>query len=95
MEELRPRARKVSTAPGDVAARGLSCSRCTRRECPGSFGGILLVERHLGGGVALRVEGGPVSQLFPSAELQRGEEVGSTLVTPLTWWANGGLAWHW
>ncbi len=66
-----------------------------RRALGAGFGGILLVERHLGGGVALRVEGGPVSQLFPSAELQRGEEVGSTLVTPLTWWANGGLVWHW
>jgi hypothetical protein len=66
-----------------------------RQALGAGYGGILLVERHLGGGVALRLEGGPVSGLFPRAEVRRGEEVGRALVTPLTWWANGGLVWHW
>ncbi|HZI14522.1 MAG TPA: caspase family protein [Myxococcus sp.] len=66
-----------------------------RRALGAGYGGLLLVERHLGGGVALRLEGGPVSGLFPRAEVRRGEEVGRALVTPLTWWANGGLVWHW
>jgi hypothetical protein len=68
----------------------------TDRQALGAgFGGILLVERHLGGGIALRLEGGPVSGVFPQAEVRGGEEVGSVLGTPLTWWANGGLVWRW
>jgi hypothetical protein len=66
-----------------------------RRALGAGYGGILLVERHLGGGVALRAEGGPVSGLFPRSEVRAGEEVGRVLTTPLTWWANGGLVWRW
>jgi hypothetical protein len=57
-------------------------------------GGILLVERHLGGGVALRLEGGPVSGLFERAVVERGEQTGRELATPLTWWGTGGLVWR-
>jgi hypothetical protein len=58
------------------------------------FGGILLVERHLGGGVALRLEGGPVSGLFERAVVKGGEEINRELVTPLTWWGSGGIVWR-
>jgi Caspase domain len=59
------------------------------------FGGILSVERHLGAGMALRLEGGPVSGLLARAVVQNGVEGRSELVTPLTWWGAGGLVWRW
>jgi hypothetical protein len=59
-----------------------------------SYGGILLVEKHLGAGVALRLEGGPVSGLFQRAVTQEGKEVRSELATPLTWWGSGGIVWR-
>jgi len=67
-----------------------------RRAVGAGFGGILLVERHLGAGVALRLEGGPVSGLFQRAEVRAGEDTGrAELMTPLTWWGTGGLVWRW
>jgi hypothetical protein len=66
-----------------------------RRAVGAGFGGILLVERHLVSGVSLRLEGGPVSGLFPHAVVRGGEEERSELMTPLTWWGNGGLVWRW
>jgi len=67
-----------------------------RRAVGAGFGGILLVERHLGAGVALRLEGGPVSGLFQRAEVRAGEDTGRPeLMTPLTWWGTGGLVWRW
>ncbi|QSQ26107.1 caspase family protein [Pyxidicoccus parkwayensis] len=59
------------------------------------FGGILLVERQLGAGIALRLEGGPVTNLVQRAVVQNGVEVGHELVTPLTWWGSGGVVWRW
>ena len=68
----------------------------SRRALGAGFGGILLVERHLGAGVALRLEGGPVSGLFKRAVVQGGETTGQEeLITPLTWWGTGGLVWRW
>ena len=58
------------------------------------FGGLLAVERHLGAGFALRLEGGPVTAIFKRAVIDKGAEVGSELATPLTWWAGGGLVWR-
>ena len=67
-----------------------------RRAVGAGFGGILLVERHLGAGLALRLEGGPVSGLFQRAVVEAGEDTGRReLVTPLTWWGTGGLVWRW
>jgi hypothetical protein len=67
-----------------------------RRSVGAGFGGILSVERHLGAGVALRLEGGPVTGLFWRAVVENGAEVvgRSELVTPLTWWGSGGLVWR-
>ncbi|WP_163996579.1 caspase family protein [Pyxidicoccus caerfyrddinensis] len=66
-----------------------------RRSWGAGFGGILLVERHLGAGMALRLEGGPVTGLYQRAVMQGGVEVGHELVTPLTWWGSGGVVWRW
>lgn len=65
-----------------------------RRSVGAGFGGILSVERHLGAGVALRLEGGPVTGLFSRAVVENGAQVKSELVTPLTWWGSGGLVWR-
>ena len=61
-----------------------------------SFGGILSAERHLGAGLALRVEGGPLSELLPQAVLDREQHVTTETrwATPLTWWLAGGLVWR-
>ncbi len=58
------------------------------------FGGLLAVERHLGAGFALRLEGGPVAGIFKHAVIDRGVEVGTEIATPLTGWAAGGLVWR-
>lgn len=65
-----------------------------RQALGASFGGILSVERHLGAGLALRLEGGPVTGLFERAVFKNGVEDGSELATPLTWWGAGGLVWR-
>ena len=65
-----------------------------RRAWGAGFGGLLAGERHLGAGFALRLEGGPVAGIFKRAVIDRGAETGSEVVTPLTWWAAGGLVWR-
>lgn len=66
-----------------------------RRALGAAFGGILSVERHLGAGLALRLEGGPVTGLFGRAVIRNGVETGpGELATPLTWWGAGGLVWR-
>jgi len=65
-----------------------------RQALGAAFGGILSVERHLGAGLALRLEGGPVTGLFQRAVVSNGVEVRPELATPLTWWGAGGLVWR-
>ena len=66
-----------------------------RRAWGAGFGGILLVERQLGAAMALRLEGGPVSGLFPHAVVEVGKRWAAKSVTPLTWWGEGGIVWRW
>ncbi|HYO66880.1 MAG TPA: caspase family protein [Archangium sp.] len=66
-----------------------------RQALGAAFGGILSVERHLGAGLALRLEGGPVTGLFQRAVMKNGVVAeGRELATPLTWWGAGGLVWR-
>jgi hypothetical protein len=65
-----------------------------RQALGAGFGGILAVERHLNGGLALRLEGGPVTELFRQAEVKNGVAEGHVLATPFTWWGAGGLVWR-
>ncbi|MBI4815459.1 MAG: caspase family protein [Deltaproteobacteria bacterium] len=51
------------------------------------FGGILALERDLGSGFALRLEGGPVTHVLPRSVVQGGAAVRDELVTPFSWWA--------
>ena len=59
-----------------------------------TFGGLFSLETHLTGGLALRMETGPISGLFERAVVSNGAEVSHGVATPLTWWLAGGLAWH-
>ncbi|OJT16844.1 hypothetical protein BO221_47950 [Archangium sp. Cb G35] len=65
-----------------------------RQSLGAAFGGILSVERHLGAGLALRLEGGPVTGLFQRAVMKNGVEANPELASPLTWWGAGGLVWR-
>ncbi|MFL5355064.1 caspase family protein [Archangium sp.] len=65
-----------------------------RQALGAGFGGILAVERHLNGGLALRLEGGPVTGLFRQAQVKNGVAEGQMLATPFTWWGAGGLVWR-
>ncbi|WPB79111.1 caspase family protein [Archangium violaceum] len=65
-----------------------------RQSLGAAFGGILSVERHLGAGLSLRLEGGPVTGLFQRAVMKNGLEANPELATPLTWWGAGGLVWR-
>lgn len=58
------------------------------------FGAFLALERHLPKGLALRVEGGPLSALLQTTTVDGGVASGTALATPVTWWAAGGLKWR-
>lgn len=59
------------------------------------FGAFVALERELAGGLSLRIEGGPVTQLFNEAPVSGGVAAPeSETATPLTWHASGGLAWR-
>jgi hypothetical protein len=58
------------------------------------FGALFSIERRLAGGLALRLEGGPVAQLEKGATLKSGVETGSSLQSAFTWWAAGGIVWR-
>ncbi len=58
------------------------------------FGGFVAVERSLFSSLVLRLEGGPISQVFSRAVTRGGEAIDQKLETPLTWWAAGGIGWR-
>ncbi|MCA9538257.1 MAG: caspase family protein [Myxococcales bacterium] len=62
-----------------------------RRYASFGMGGLFSVERILSDGLALRVEGGPMSVLYEQATTELGAESGSELASPLVWWAAAGL----
>jgi hypothetical protein len=58
------------------------------------FGGIISGEANIGEGFAVRVEGGPMTEIFQSAVVANGAQTGSQLATPFTFWLAGGLLWR-
>ena len=58
------------------------------------FGALASLERQLFAGAALRLEGGPMTNLFRQAQVHDGQEAGDELASILTWWAAGGLVWR-
>lgn len=58
------------------------------------FGGLLSLEVPLGRGLGLRVEAGPLTELFPQAAIENGAQAGQSVASPFTFWAAGGLAWR-
>lgn len=57
------------------------------------FGGLIAVERPLVSALTLRLEGGIVTYVLPSATVQEGAVVGSSTETPLTGWIGLGVRW--
>jgi hypothetical protein len=58
------------------------------------FGGLFTVERELWSGLALQLEGGPLTQLLRRSVTRVGAESGSTLASPLVFWLAAGLGWR-
>ncbi len=59
-----------------------------------SFGGFLALERQLGKGLSLRLEGGPQTCLFERAVSTAEAGVREEWASPFTWWVAGGLVWR-
>ncbi len=59
-----------------------------------AFGALLSAERHLTGGLALRLEGGPLSTVFEQHATEDGVTTETELATPVTWWAAAGVVWR-
>ncbi len=57
----------------------------------GAFSGLFAVERVLFDRFSLRVEGGPMTEIFRVQETNDGEPGAIDLETPLTWWAAAGV----
>ncbi|MCB9550282.1 MAG: caspase family protein [Myxococcales bacterium] len=66
----------------------------TRQSTTGGFGALAAAERWLGGGLALRLEGGPMATVLRAGEVELGGEVDVGQQTALVWWAAGGLTWR-
>lgn len=58
------------------------------------FGGLFSAERHLGRGLALRVEAGPLALVQPRGEVEGGAPARQSVGAVATWWLAGGLAWR-
>ena len=77
---------QVFTGPRAVPARTVA---------GGSFAGLVSIERVIWNGVAVRVEGGPVTEVFEYATAAMdGEAQRPSLISPFTWWADGGIVWR-
>lgn len=66
-----------------------------RRSLGLAFGGLFSAERHIGHGLALRLEGGPTTALYPLTRRSpedRSQE--TTLQAKLTLWAAAGVVWR-
>lgn len=65
-----------------------------RQSASMGFGALFAAERHLWSGLALRFEGGPMSQVMRQSEVEDGEAQPPELASPLTWWFAGGVLWR-
>jgi hypothetical protein len=66
----------------------------TRTALGSSFGGLLALEKPLHGGLALHVEGGPVTLVYEQSVVEEGRVTGVELRTPFTYWAAAGVVWR-
>ncbi|HNN92116.1 MAG TPA: caspase family protein [Pseudomonadota bacterium] len=66
----------------------------SRRALGLELGGLLALDLPLRHGLALRLELGPLSELLPQATTDLGAQTGQALVSPLTFFCNGGLLWR-
>jgi len=60
-----------------------------------TFGGLVTLEARLFEGLVARIEGGPLTQIFPSAQVEAGAATGEQdTASPFTWTAVGGLGYR-
>ncbi len=55
---------------------------------------LAAAEAELGGGLSLRIEGGPRTDLFDAVTTTGGAPTGRELASPLSWWVAAGLTWR-
>ncbi len=65
-----------------------------RESYTAAFGGLFALERHLGAGFGLRLEGGPSTILLEEAVVEEGVQVDSELGSAFVWWAASGITWR-
>jgi hypothetical protein len=58
------------------------------------FGGLFAIEADITPAMLIRLEGGPVSQVYKRGVIRGGELIGNEIATPLTWWAGLGMGWR-
>ncbi|MCA9544587.1 MAG: hypothetical protein KC613_09355, partial [Myxococcales bacterium] len=68
--------------------------QATRRTVSGSFGLLAGLERRLWDGLALRLEGGPMTTVLNASSASLGAEVDEGLKTPLSGWMALGVVWR-
>jgi hypothetical protein len=77
--------RQSFTAQGDAPSRSSYAF---------GFGGLFAVEAEVMPELVLRIEGGPMSQVYKRGITRGGAIVGEEIATPLTWWAGLGAGWR-
>ena len=58
------------------------------------FGALVGLEIDVLPALLLRLEGGPMAQVFERAVLESGVQVATETATPVTWWAGAGVVWR-
>jgi hypothetical protein len=58
------------------------------------FGGLFAIEADITPALLVRLEGGPVSQVYKRGVTRGGAIVGEEIATPLTWWAGLSAGWR-
>lgn len=56
-----------------------------------AFGGLGALEVPVGGGLAMRLEGGPITRIFSRAETGNGTQIGTAATSRFTWWSAAGI----
>lgn len=56
-----------------------------------AFGGLGALEVPVGGGLTMRLEGGPITRVFSRAETGNGTQIGTAATSRFTWWSAAGI----
>lgn len=59
-----------------------------------SFGALATLEAQLGAGIVMRIEGGPLTDVYLAAETKGGAQISSEITSELGWLSNASLGWR-